>query len=165
MVTIPAAFRDDPPPGYRPRCGLISNGEAVPGPPGTDTKTLGPVRTAGNMVDDPLRSRLDGLLLLQVMVVSLLAGLVFGRDYGGEAFLAVFSFPVVAVLVLPFSYVRSRPAERGLRQRPPRSLTTGRRRWLPATVTPARVGIERERYRRSIERRKGHQLLYCERGP
>jgi hypothetical protein len=59
------------------------------------------------MVDDILRSRLDSLLLLQVMIVSLLAGLVFGRDYGGEAFLAVVSFPTVVVLVLLFSYVRS----------------------------------------------------------
>jgi hypothetical protein len=59
------------------------------------------------MVDDILRSRLDSLLLLQVMIVSLLAGLVFGRDYGGEAFLAVVSSPTVVVLVLLFSYVRS----------------------------------------------------------
>ncbi|MFC6941526.1 hypothetical protein ACFQE8_16390 [Salinirubellus sp. GCM10025818] len=59
------------------------------------------------MVDGILRSRLDSLLLLQMMIVSLLAGLVFGRDYGGEAFLAVVSFPIVADLVLLFSYVRS----------------------------------------------------------
>ena len=59
------------------------------------------------MVDDALRNRLDGVLLLQVMSVSLLAGLVFGRDYGGEAFYAVVSFPVLVTLVLLLGFVRS----------------------------------------------------------
>jgi hypothetical protein len=73
----------------------------------TDTKTLESVPIAGDMVDDALRNRLDGVLLLKMMSVSLLAGLVFGRDYGGEAFYALESSPVLVVLVLLLGFARS----------------------------------------------------------
>jgi len=69
--------------------------------------TLGAALTVRDVVDDALRNRLDGILFLQAMGVSLLAGLVFGRDYGGEAFYAVVSFSVVVVLVLLLGLVRS----------------------------------------------------------
>lgn len=57
------------------------------------------------MVDDALQYRLDGIILLLVMIVSLLSGLVFGRDYGGEAFFALVSFGVLGgiLIVNPFA--------------------------------------------------------------
>jgi hypothetical protein len=65
------------------------------------------VPTAEDTVDDAFRNRLDGVLLLQVMSVCLLAGLVFGRNGGGEVFYAIASSPVLVVLVFLFGFVRS----------------------------------------------------------
>ena len=52
------------------------------------------------MADVTIGNQLGRIQFLLVLAVSLLSGLVFGRDYGGEAFLAVVSFAVLGVAML-----------------------------------------------------------------
>jgi hypothetical protein len=52
-------------------------------------------------MDDPALTRqLSRIEFLLVIGVSCLSGLVFGRDYGGEAFFAVVSFFVLGVMLV-----------------------------------------------------------------
>lgn len=62
------------------------------------------------MEDATLKRQLSRIEFLLVLAVSCLIGLVFGRDYGGEAFFAVGSFFVLGVLLV-FIRLQTRFAE------------------------------------------------------
>ena len=51
------------------------------------------------MDDAALKHQLGRIEFLLVLAVSCLSGLVFGRDYGGEAIIAVSSFLALGVLL------------------------------------------------------------------
>jgi hypothetical protein len=52
------------------------------------------------MRDAELKRRLDGLIVLMVMAVSLLSGLVFGRTPGAEMTYAIISFIALGLATL-----------------------------------------------------------------
>ncbi|WP_276270622.1 hypothetical protein [Haloarcula litorea] len=62
------------------------------------------------MTDTALQQQLQRVQFLLVLAVSLLSGLVLGRDYADEAFIAVVSF-VALSLVLLVSVLFSPPTE------------------------------------------------------
>lgn len=59
------------------------------------------------MVDTALQTRLDGIIFLLTLAVSLLCGLVFGKGFNDEIFYAVLSFVVLGPLVLVLGAIRS----------------------------------------------------------
>lgn len=59
------------------------------------------------MATTPLQNRLDGILLLLVMNVSLLSGLVFGRGHDDRIGITAISFLVLGVTILALSIVRA----------------------------------------------------------
>lgn len=61
------------------------------------------------MVDVAIENQLGRIQFLLILAVSLLSGLVFGRDYGGEAVLAVVSFAVLGVAMLMIGMIQSPP--------------------------------------------------------
>lgn len=61
--------------------------------------------------DVAIENQLGRIQFLLILAVSLLSGLVFGRDYGGEAFLAVASFAVLGVAMLMIGMIQSPPED------------------------------------------------------
>lgn len=59
------------------------------------------------MADTTLQSQLARIQFLLVLGVSLLSGLVFGRDHGGEAFFAIVSFLALGLVVLLTAQLQS----------------------------------------------------------
>jgi|GEM_PF-1893794 len=58
------------------------------------------------MRDRELKRRLDGLIALMLMAVSLLSGLVLGRDPGSETTYAIISFIVLGLATFLFTLIR-----------------------------------------------------------
>jgi len=58
------------------------------------------------MRDTELKRRLDGLIVLMLMAVSLLSGLVLGRTPGAETIYAIISFIVLGLATLLFVRIR-----------------------------------------------------------
>lgn len=65
------------------------------------------MRTCLGMVDTALQIRLDGIIFLLTLAVSLLSGLVFGKGFTDEIFYAVLSFVVLGIVVLVLGAIRS----------------------------------------------------------
>ena len=57
-------------------------------------------RVARDMADSALQHQLQRIQLLLVLVVSLLSGVVFGRDPGGEVVVAILSFAGLSLVLL-----------------------------------------------------------------
>jgi hypothetical protein len=62
------------------------------------------------MADSAVERQLGRVQFLLLLGVSCLSGLVFGRDYGDEALLAVVSFVVLGLVLLVSSKVRAAAA-------------------------------------------------------
>ncbi len=63
------------------------------------------------MVNGALQNRLDGILLLLVMAVSLLSGLVFGRGYDDRVGVAVLSFITLGLGLVALNQMQSSSSE------------------------------------------------------
>lgn len=59
------------------------------------------------MADASLQSQLARIQVLLVLTVGLLSGLVFGRDYGGQAFIAVVSLVALGLVMLLLGQIQA----------------------------------------------------------
>jgi len=63
------------------------------------------------MVTTALQRQLRRIEFLLILAVSFLGGLVFGRDYGGEAFFAIVIFVSLGLIALLLSKLQSASSE------------------------------------------------------
>jgi hypothetical protein len=63
------------------------------------------------MDDTAVQNKIDGIIFLLALAVSLLSGLVFGARDGNPVGVAVLSFAVVVVILLGVSYLQPSVAD------------------------------------------------------